>query len=57
LIIHGDEDVSTPLEATGRKVAQLIAGSQLKVYQGARHSLIGSHADQLNRDILAFVRN
>jgi len=56
LIIHGDADVSTPLELTGRKTARLIPGSQLKVYEGAPHGLMFTHMDRFNRDLLAFIK-
>jgi non-heme chloroperoxidase len=54
LIIHGDNDTSTPLDVTGRKTASLIRGSQLTVYEGAAHGLPITHMDRLNRDLLAF---
>jgi pimeloyl-ACP methyl ester carboxylesterase len=57
LILHGDQDSSCPLEVTGCKVAKLIRGSQLKVYQGARHSIIMSHLDQMVGDILSFLNS
>lgn len=56
LIIHGDADVSTPLELTGRKTARLIPGSQLKVYEGAPHGLMFTHMDRFNHDLLAFIK-
>jgi pimeloyl-ACP methyl ester carboxylesterase len=56
LVIHGDKDVSTPLELTGRKTARLIQGSQLKVYEGAPHGLMFTHMDRFNRDLLAFIK-
>jgi len=56
LIIHGDKDVSTPLESTGRKTARLIPGSQLKVYEGAPHGLMFTHMDRFNHDLLAFIK-
>ena len=56
LVIHGDADQSTPLELTGRKTAQLIQGSQLKVYEGAPHGLFITHMERLNRDLLAFIK-
>jgi non-heme chloroperoxidase len=56
LIIHGDRDVSTPLELTGKKTARLIPSSQLKVYEGAPHGLFITHMDRLNGDLLAFIR-
>lgn len=57
LLIHGDSDTSTPLEFTGRRTAQLIAGSQLKVYEGAAHGLPITHMDRLNADLLAFAKS
>jgi non-heme chloroperoxidase len=56
LIIHGDKDVSAPLELTGRKTAQLIPGSRLKVYEGAPHGLFITHMDRLNRDLHDFIK-
>lgn len=56
LIIHGDKDVSTPLESTGRKTARLIPGSRLEVYEGAPHGLMFTHMDRFNRDLLAFIK-
>lgn len=56
LIVHGDKDVSAPLELTGRKTARLIPGSKLIVYEGAPHGLFITHMDRLNRDLLAFIK-
>jgi non-heme chloroperoxidase len=57
LLIHGDIDVSTPLEMTGRKTAKLIPGSRLTVYENAAHGLPVTHADRLNADLLAFAKS
>lgn len=56
LVIHGDADVTAPIDLTGRKSAGLIPGSRLIVYEGAPHGLMFSHADRLNDDLLAFIR-
>jgi non-heme chloroperoxidase len=56
LIIHGDADVSAPIDFTGRKVAKLIPGSQFKVYERAPHGLMFTHTDRLNADLLSFIR-
>jgi pimeloyl-ACP methyl ester carboxylesterase len=56
LIIHGDKDVSEPIDFTGRRTAKLIQGSHLIVYEGAPHGLMLTHVDRLNADLLAFVR-
>ncbi|MEO7909159.1 MAG: alpha/beta hydrolase [Roseiflexaceae bacterium] len=57
LIIHGDRDQSAPLEMFGRRTAQAIAGSELKVYAGAAHGLFIAQKERLTQDLLAFVSN
>jgi non-heme chloroperoxidase len=56
LVLHGDADMSCPLELTGRKVAQLMPNCRLKAYPGATHALIISQAHEMVGDILAFIR-
>jgi non-heme chloroperoxidase len=57
LIIHGDADQGTPIDLTGRRTAQAIAGSQLKVYEGAAHGLFITEKDRLNADLLSFIQS
>jgi pimeloyl-ACP methyl ester carboxylesterase len=54
LLIHGNKDVSTTLDFTSKRTAALIAGSELKVYEGAAHGLPVTHMDRLNADLEAF---
>jgi len=56
LIIQGDADVSAPLGLTGRKTAALLPNATLKVYEGAPHGLIFTHADRVASDLVAFAR-
>jgi pimeloyl-ACP methyl ester carboxylesterase len=56
LIVHGDRDLQAPLELCGRKTAQLVQRSTLRVYENAAHGLFLTHADRLNTDLLAFVQ-
>jgi non-heme chloroperoxidase len=44
-----------PVEVTGRKTAEAIEGSELKVYEGAAHGLFFTEKDRLNADLLAFI--
>ncbi len=55
LVIHGDRDASAPLELTGRRMAALVPGARLIVYEGAPHGLYVTHMDRLNADILDFA--
>jgi len=56
LIIHGDDDQIVPIESTSRRTAKLVKNATLKVYAGAPHGLAYTHKDQLNADLLAFLR-
>lgn len=56
LVLHGDNDQVNPLELTGRKVAELIPGATLKVYEEGAHGLPITHRNRLAQDILAFSR-
>jgi pimeloyl-ACP methyl ester carboxylesterase len=55
LVIQGDRDVSGPVEFTGGPTADLIAGAQLSVYEGAPHGLFATHVDRLNAELAAFI--
>ncbi len=56
LIIQGDKDTGALINFTGRRTARLIKGSQFKVYDGAPHGLMVTHAEQLNADLLALTK-
>ena len=56
LIIHGDDDQIVPIDASARLSAKQIKNAQLKVYKGAPHGLCSTHKDQVNADLLAFIR-
>ncbi len=57
LVIHGDDDQIVPLAATGRRAVELLPQGRLTVYPGAPHGLPSTHKDQLNADLLAFLRS
>jgi len=57
LIIHGDDDQIVPIGAGGLASAKLVKNAMLKVYPGAPHGLTDTHKDQLNADLLAFLRS
>jgi non-heme chloroperoxidase len=57
LVLHGDKDLVNPLERTGKKIAELIPGATLKVYEEGAHGLPITHRDRLACDILAFSRS
>jgi non-heme chloroperoxidase len=55
LLIHGDIDRSTLLEATAKRTLPLIQGSRLNIYENAAHGLPFTHAERLIGDLLAFA--
>jgi len=57
LIVHGDDDQVVPIAAAGLLSSTIVNGSTLKIYQGAPHGLTDTHKDQLNADLLEFVRS
>ena len=57
LVIHGDDDQIVPIDDSGRLSAKLVKNATLKVYPGAPHGLTATHQDQVNNDLLAFIRS
>jgi non-heme chloroperoxidase len=57
LILHGDADQIVPLESSARLAAKLVKNSILKIYPGGSHSLGDTSRDQLNKDLLEFIKS
>jgi non-heme chloroperoxidase len=57
LVIHGDDDQIVPISDSALLSSKIIPQATLKVYPGAPHGLTATHKDQLNSDLLAFVRS
>jgi len=55
LVVHGDADRILPLAATGTPTQTAVSGSRLVVVKGGPHGLNWTHADEVNRELLAFV--
>ncbi|QFG26991.1 alpha/beta fold hydrolase [Actinomadura sp. WMMB 499] len=58
MIVHGDDDQIVPIDATGRKSAQIIPNAELKVYEGASHgiAMVPGDKERFNRDLLEFIK-
>jgi non-heme chloroperoxidase len=56
LILQGDADQIVPLDDSGRLTAKIVKNATLKVLPGAPHGLCTTHADQVNADLLAFLK-
>ena len=56
LIIHGDDDQIVPIADSSMLSAKLVKGANLKIYPGAPHGLCSTHKNQVNEDLLAFIK-
>ncbi len=56
LVVHGDDDQIVPIGASAHMSSKLIRNATLKVYKGAPHDLADTHKEQLNADLLAFLK-
>jgi non-heme chloroperoxidase len=56
LIIHGDDDQIVPFADSGLLQSKIVKGAILKVCKGAPHGLCTMLKDQVNEDLLAFLK-
>ena len=57
LIIHGDDDQIVPIGASAMLSSKIVKDATLKIYPGAPHGLPSTLKEQLNEDLLAFLRS
>jgi non-heme chloroperoxidase len=56
LIIHGDDDQIVPYANAAPLAAKLVRNAQLRTYRGAPHGLCTTRKDQVNEELLGFLR-
>ncbi len=56
LIIQGDADQIVPIDDAGKLQAKLVKKATLKIVPGAPHGLCTTHADLVNKELLAFLQ-
>jgi non-heme chloroperoxidase len=56
LILHGDDDQIVPIVAAALLSSKMIKGATLKVYPGYPHGMCSTQKDQINADLLAFLK-
>jgi non-heme chloroperoxidase len=56
LIIQGDADQIVPIDDAARLQAKIVKNATLKVVPGAPHGLCTTHADLVNKELLAFLQ-
>jgi non-heme chloroperoxidase len=57
LVMHGEDDQIVPVKDSAKKSARLIKGAKEIYYPGAPHGLTATHQDQVNTDLLAFMKS
>jgi non-heme chloroperoxidase len=56
LILHGDDDQIVPIQAAALLSSKIVKDSILKVYPGYPHGMCQTHKDDINADLLAFLK-
>lgn len=56
LVLHGEDDQIVPVKDSAKKAAILIKGAKEIYYPGAPHGLTATHQDQVNAELLKFIR-
>ena len=57
LILHGDDDQIVPIGASAMLSSKIVKNAQLKIYKGAPHGMCTTLKDQVNEDLLAFIKS
>ena len=57
LVMHGEDDQIVPVKDSAKKSARLIKGAEEIYYPRLPHGLTATHPDQVNTDLLAFLRS
>jgi non-heme chloroperoxidase len=57
LVMHGEDDQIVPVKDSAKKSARLIKGAKEIYYPGAPHGLTATLQDQVNADLLGFLRS
>jgi non-heme chloroperoxidase len=57
LVLHGEDDQIVPVRDSAVKSARIIPGAKDIYYPGAPHGITATHQDQVNAELLAFLRS
>jgi len=56
LILHGDDDQIVPIADSALLAAKLIKNARLKIYKGAPHGMCTTQKNEVNDDLVAFIK-
>jgi non-heme chloroperoxidase len=57
LVMHGEDDQIVPFADAGPLSAKLLKNGRLKAYPGFPHGMPTTHAEQINADLLDFIKS
>lgn len=57
LVLHGDDDQIVPIGASATLSSKLVKNATLKVYKGGAHGMCTTQKDEVNADLLEFLRS
>jgi non-heme chloroperoxidase len=57
LLLHGESDQIVPIKAASLESIKLLKKGTLKVYPGGAHALPNTAVDEVNEDLLAFLKS
>jgi len=57
LVMHGDDDQIVPIADSAPLSAKLLKKGKLKVYEKFPHGMCTTHAERINADLLAFIKD
>lgn len=57
LVLHGEDDQIVPYQTTALKAVKLLKNGKLITYPGFPHGMPTTHADTINKDLLAFFKS
>ena len=56
LFLHGDDDQIVPIADASELAVKIVKGATLKIYPGAPHGMPSTRKDQVNEDLLDFLK-
>ncbi|HEV2696181.1 MAG TPA: alpha/beta hydrolase [Verrucomicrobiae bacterium] len=57
LVMHGEDDQIVPFANSAPKSMKLLKHGTLKAYPGLPHGMPTTHAEQINKDLLSFIKS
>jgi non-heme chloroperoxidase len=56
LLMHGSDDQIVPIADSAEIGIKLLKKGEIKVYDGFPHGMASTHAEVINKDLLAFIK-